>query len=397
MSPAPQLPDRQAALRAKLAEAVRLHGEGRFDEALAIVRSDSAAERSATGQNLAGDILLQRGRHRDALKAFDAAIRQAPQAAEPHANRGVALQALGRLEEALAEEDKALRIRPDYAAAHFNRGNVLKGMKRTEEAIAAFDRALKSRPGFAEAHVNRGNALLLLKRPREALDAFNAALALRGKYGAALVGRGMALCELRQFDAGFLAIDAASALDPNDAEAQRVKARLLLGADQPAAALDIVDGLIGSGDMAAANHSIRALALIELQRLDDGLAAAKAGVRNDPADSEARVISALALAELGHFDDALTELVTAEKNGASGAPFLHARALARFNEGVPALSDLDAALELDPENVNMHVNRAYLRLSLGDWGDAWAEHEWRLHTLDRRYDSPVEAPLWRGE
>jgi len=397
LPPGLQPPDRHAALRAKLAEAVRLHGEGRFDEALAVVRSDREAERSATGQNLAGDILLQRGRYRDALKAFDAAIRQAPQAAEPHANRGVALQSLGRLEEALTEEDKALRIRADYAAAHFNRGNVLKALKRTEEAVAAFDRALKSKPAFAEAHVNRGTALLVLHRAREALDAFNAALTLKPQYVAALVGRGTALCELRQYDAGFAAVDAALGIDAHDGEARRIKARLLLRAERADEALALVDSLIADGDAAAADHAIRASALMAAQRPEDALAAAQAALGLDPGDPEARVMSATALAELGRFDDSFAELAIAEKNGASGAPFLHARGLARFNEGAPALSDLDAAAKLDPDNADVHVNRSYLRISMGDWEDAWAEHEWRLRRPDRQHDSPVDAPIWRGE
>jgi tetratricopeptide (TPR) repeat protein len=393
----PQLPDRHSALRARLAEAVRLHGEGRFDEALAVIRSDREAERSATGQNLAGDILLKRGRDRDALKAFDAAIRQAPQAAEPHANRGVALLSLGRFEEALTEEDKALRIRPDYAAAHFNRGNVLKALSRMDDAVAAFDRALKSRPAFAEAHVNRGTALLTLHREREALDAFNAAIALQPRYVGALVGRGSALCALHQYDAGFSAIDAALAVDAEDGGAHRTKARLLLRVERAGEALAVVDGLIARGDTAAANHAIRASALMALQRPTEALAAAESGARLDPGDPEAHVMMAVALAELGQFEKSFAALALAERNGARGASFFHARGMARFYEGAAALSDLDAAVELDPDDASIHANRAYLRLSIGDWQGAWAEHEWRLRLPEQQKESSVVAPLWQGE
>ncbi len=394
----PKPSDRNAALRAKLAEAVRLHGEGRLDEALAIVRSDREAERSATGQNLAGDILLKRGRHRDALKAFDAAIRLAPQAAEPHANRGVALQGLGRLEEALAEEDRALRIRPDYAAAHFNRGNVLKALKRTEDAVMAFDRALKAKPAFADAHVNRGMALLALQRPREALDAFNAAMALSPRYVAALVGRSAALCALQQYDAGLVAAEAALSIDPDDVEALRLKARVLASLERHDAVLSIADMLIArGGEAAAAGYVIRASTLVVLQRPEEALMTAQTAVSLDPLGPDARVVLALALAEFGRQEESREELAIAERNGAVGAAYLHARALARLNEGAAALPDFTAAIALEPENATFHVHRSFLRLSVGDWEGAWAEHEWRLRQPSRQLDFPSTAPFWRGE
>ncbi len=61
------------------------------------------------GQNILGALLMQGGRLPDALKAFDLAVRMAPQFADAHSNRGVLLQRMGRLDDALAAYDAAVQ------------------------------------------------------------------------------------------------------------------------------------------------------------------------------------------------------------------------------------------------------------------------------------------------
>ena len=132
-------PTGDTAVKTTLTSAIAEVRAGRLDEAARMLEGDGgAALKTAVGQNIRGDIFLKQGRPREALKAFDAAIRLAPSAAEGYGNRGVALQELGRLEEALAAEDRALRQRPEYATAHFNRGNILKALDRNADAVTAY-------------------------------------------------------------------------------------------------------------------------------------------------------------------------------------------------------------------------------------------------------------------
>lgn len=56
------------------------------------------------------------------------------------------------------------------------------------------------------------------------------------------------------------------------------------------------------------------------------------------------------------------------------------------------------AIAREPENALLHTNFAYLLLSLGQFQEGWAEHEWRwkmagFSTKLRDF----QAPLWRGE
>ena len=391
-------PDRAAALRKLLVQAVKLHGEGRYDEALAALASDKAAEKSATGQNLAGDILLKRDKPREALKAFEAAIRAAPGAAEPQANRSAALEALGRSEEALAAADKAIRLKADYAAAHFNRGNALKALGRLADAVAAYDRAIALRAGFAEAHVNRGGVRLALKQPYEALADFGAAVKLKPRYLTAHLGRASALRDLRLFDEALAAVDAAAAIEPDSHETIHLRAGILTSSGAAGEALALIDALIARGDATGGDHTSRAIVLSALQRPHEAIAAAQTALQLEPANVVACVVLGKSLAELGRAEESIAALEQARRNGADDTDYFHALALARMDRDPKAsLAAFDETFVRDPDNVVAHNNRAYLRLALGDWTEGWQEHEWRLRKPERRSDPQPALPTWRGE
>ncbi len=392
---APKLDD---AVKRGLAEAIALHGAGRYADALQTMAARGVLK-TATGQSLAGDIHLKQGNPREALKAFDNAVRLAPSAAEPYANRGVALLELGRLDEALAAEDRALRLRPDYSGAHFNRGNVLKAMARFEDAAAAYTRALRGQPQFAEAYLNRGLALVSLDRQPEALEDFGRALRARPNYGRAHLGRAMAYRAMRQIDDAFAAIDAAIAAEPENREAKYFRCDLFVEVERHAEALAAADALLAAnpGDVAAL--AARARALLKLKRLGEGLAAADQVIALDPDNVNVHVTRGALLAELGQEEASLAAIETARRLGASEASYLPVRALARamLGDADAALADFAEALAADPEAAQTYYNRAFLRLSLGDWPGGWDDYEWRLKQRDPAHNAYVKlAPQWKG-
>jgi tetratricopeptide (TPR) repeat protein len=169
----------QAAVRKTLETAITAIRAGALDEAERILLRDAAALATPIGQNILGDVRLKRGAARDALKAFDQALKLAPQMPEAYCNRSAALHALGRFEDAVAAADRALRYRPNYATAHFNRGNALSALGRHEAAAAAFGKAIAAQPKFPEAHLNRGYAHIALGGWLEAVADFGKALAMR--------------------------------------------------------------------------------------------------------------------------------------------------------------------------------------------------------------------------
>ena len=391
----------EAGVKKTLAAAIQQLGSGRPDEAVRLLESEAgAALKTHVGQNILGDIFLKQGKHKEALRAFDTAIRFMPSAPEAYCNRGVALQELGRLEEALAAEDRAIRLRPEYATAHFNRGNVLKTLERFDDAVGAYGRAVKTQPQFAEAFLNRGLSLLELNRPLEALADFNRVLAARPRFASAHVGRAGAYRDLGQYDDALAAIDAAEAIEADNIEAAHLRCSVLFFGERYAESLAAAGALVLRNAEDAEAHRSRAVALVKLRRPTEALAAADEAVRLAPGDDDVWTTRGIVFGEMGLLAESLEALDEARRLGASGKAFFHARAVALAALGDPndALAEFEKTLALDPKNFQAHYNLAFLKLATGDWQEGWAEHEWRLKVRAHAHNTFVQtAPKWEGQ
>ena len=88
---------------------------------------------------------------------------------------GAALGMQGRHEEALRLFDEALKLRPDYAEAWFNKGFAFGKLGRDKEALKCYEEAVRLRPNFAEAWGAKGALLWKHGKIREAVEAFEKA------------------------------------------------------------------------------------------------------------------------------------------------------------------------------------------------------------------------------
>jgi tetratricopeptide (TPR) repeat protein len=136
--------------------------------------------------------------------------------AEQHLKRAAALEptdphsrfqlgrlaaASGRPAEAAALFADTVRLKPDYADAHYSLGSMLAALDRRSEAIAAFDRARAA--GLApewEYHAHLGAGVLLARDGRitEAAKHFEAAVALQPNSAEAQRNLALAQAQLRQ-------------------------------------------------------------------------------------------------------------------------------------------------------------------------------------------------------
>ena len=89
----------------------------------------------------------------------------------------------GWIREAISAYDMALRLKPDYAAAYYNRGTAKTLIAEHQVAIADFNEAIRLKPQFVEAYYNRGTAKLALNRCEEARSDFQTALKLVEQHG----------------------------------------------------------------------------------------------------------------------------------------------------------------------------------------------------------------------
>ena len=255
-APAPNRPDAEAMLRAKLDADPAQHtpalllgdlllGNGRVDEAVALLwlHTDDRdcgdlLREHFIGERLIDDaqrLLVQRGSDASASGLVDQAIAnhlrgdlngamtccRLAQSADPdyapaYNHLGRALFNARRVAAARAELVHAVRIAPDYAEAWHNLAHVLRDGQEFEQAQRAYGHALRLRPAYRSALLNLGIVQVTQGNPNEALGSFQRLLAIDPTHAEACFN--LALCQhlLRQHADAQQSFERAIALDPRN-------------------------------------------------------------------------------------------------------------------------------------------------------------------------------------
>ncbi|MEY9877809.1 tetratricopeptide (TPR) repeat protein [Streptacidiphilus sp. MAP12-33] len=125
-----------------------------------LLPDDSHVLHRSVLKNNRARVYLALGRLDDALADYEVVIREDPNHAEHHLERGTILRRLGRTEEALADYARALRLSPPFPEIYYNRGDLRFGEGDVEGALADFSYVLDLQPDFVDAYVNRAGLLL---------------------------------------------------------------------------------------------------------------------------------------------------------------------------------------------------------------------------------------------
>ena len=116
---------------------------------------------------------------------YPAAFEKASGLAEARNALGELLAASGNLARAETEFREALRMEPDLPSAQGNLGHVLAARGNLPEAAWYFEQAVRRTPNDADLRVNFAATLTGLSRPDDALREIQAALKLRPNFGLA--------------------------------------------------------------------------------------------------------------------------------------------------------------------------------------------------------------------
>ncbi len=215
------------AVSPALQEAVFLQRTGNLamaeQKCAEVVRSEPD---NAMAHYFFGGLLMQLGKHQDAVASFDRAIALNPDHAEAYNNRGIALCNLARFDDGIASFNEALAKKPNAADVLSNRGMALFYLKRPEDALESFDAALAANPTYLQAVMMRGNIHQSLGRPEEALGAYDKAIALRPSPELHY-NRAMVLADLSRFADALAALDRALALQSNFPDAWNTRGLIL--------------------------------------------------------------------------------------------------------------------------------------------------------------------------
>jgi len=186
--------------RAKLAQQENdLESAVRDLEQAAALEPDGKTSPAAAADLLSmGRLLMQSGKHEEAVGAADAALAIAPDDPAAHRLRAEALLRLDRYAEAIhaldryVQEERRAGLPPD-AAVYRARAQAHAAVGEAAEAAEDYTRFLELAPEDAAGYASRGWSYVVLESPTLALRDFETAIRLDSEDGDAYNGRGYVL------------------------------------------------------------------------------------------------------------------------------------------------------------------------------------------------------------
>ncbi len=213
-------PDMSPFAQREMQSAVALAASGRHADAdRAFERAIRASPRSPLARRRRGDCQYRAGRFVEAATSYAEAAALAPADGELRHALALALGRAGEIAASHGQYREAVALLPADADLHFNFGNALREAGDLVAAELMYTKAVVLRPAFAEAHCNLGKLHLDQGNAPLAQVHLERATALAPSLGSALVNLGALRDREGDYDGALAAYDAAIAADPRDAKA----------------------------------------------------------------------------------------------------------------------------------------------------------------------------------
>ncbi|MFI5459233.1 MAG: tetratricopeptide repeat protein [Isosphaerales bacterium] len=293
-------------------------------------------------------------------------------------NRGGMYLQAGRLDQALADGEAAVQLSAKPYHAHALLFQICQRQGRLEEAALALDRAIERQPDRPELF--RARALLVAHSHEK-----------EGSKSTDLTPpqRALAIRDLEQ------AIRLEPKNRPQTAEDHAERGRLLFASGKTQEALAAYDVAlrIVPDDLKALR--LRTLALLELERYDDVLAACNAFLAKGKPSADLLEVRGQARLARKDFRGAISDYTVALSLTPESATLANRRGWAYlFSDAFKlALADFDMAVRLDPGLGHAYSGRGLALVSLERWRDAVADVETavRLATTGLRQQAYYNA------
>jgi tetratricopeptide (TPR) repeat protein len=167
-----------------------------------------------------GNAFSELRRFQEAVDDYSAAIQLNPKVAGYYDNRQFAFKALGRLQEALDDANLAVSLAPNRSFVYRSRAIVFDALHRHEDALKDYTTAIQLNPNDAGLYLERGKIYSSTGLNENAIADFSKALLVNPGLSLAQRERGIIYEKMGAYDAAIRDLEAFTAGESNDEEAQ---------------------------------------------------------------------------------------------------------------------------------------------------------------------------------
>lgn len=347
-----------------------------------------------------GGIESDRKNFAEAEILLERAVRANPRSPEALGSYGNVLIERGRREDGIRALSEALRLQPQNPATYVYRGYAHAQDGDHAKALADFDTAVRLSPNWEFALHNRASALIALNRHKDARGDVEKLLRLAPSNVAVLTNYGLILSRDGKFREALSAVERALALDPRNADLMNTQAIALNALKRSSEALRAIDTALEIRPGEVSFEIIRANILAALARIDDALRVYEILAEREPANVEVHIGCANMLMDQNRLPEALqwVERAIAVKPDCAPAWTLRANLLLHLGQYEESFSAYDKAVAVGPDYPEAFHHRGSILLLHGRFEEGWRDFERRFEVTDCNFKLPaLNAPVWRGE
>ncbi len=302
---------------------------------------------------------LRQGNADAALRDFDDITAADPSFALAFANRAAALRRKNEPDRAIAEATQAIRLDPKLLYAYAIRSLLHDDKHRWSEVVADCTSALELDPKDTACLTRRGRAYHGMGKYDLALADFGEALRIEPRSAWTLVQRGNLRKDSKQLELAIEDYTAAIKIEPNNEDAFGNRADAYVMSRQYDRAVADATRTIELAPKWSLGWAVRGRSLTELGRPDEGLRDLYKAVSANPKNAHTHNFIAYAEAKLEEKRySACPRTAGSRSNVVGGAPTVCSTGL----QYARAISELDQAIELDPDYAEAYAYRGALYL-----------------------------------
>lgn len=299
---------------------------------------------------LEGVALLYMGRHEDALKSFDLALKAGYDKPMLHYFSGLARSSMGSFEEAVSEFREACNSASDRHSFRKALARSLVSLGKYGEAVSEYEKAIVYDSEIPDYYNYRGEALQAMGDLTRALDDFSRAI-----YR-----------------------------DSNEAEYHYNKGKVLFSLDRIMEAQYEFDRALELSPDRAEYHSIKGLVFQKQKNYSAAIASFSRAIELEPENAVYHFNRGFALQKIGQYPDSVIEFDNAITLDPGNPEYHYRKGRSLYSSGLhrDAAASYHNAIELDQENPEYYFNRGLAHLKLSNNREAVGDFETAL-SLDK--------------